>query len=99
MYFLRIALVLIAALALLSPARAADAPCFGIVSAVGGAQPDTMVMIDKCNGTTWMLVKVGLPPKPNDPHNYFTWHWQPIATVSVFPELSYPTLNELQHAQ
>jgi hypothetical protein len=61
--------------------------CFQIVSPVAGTSPSSFLLLNKCSGATWMLVRVleseGKPGKAD----YFTFKWLPLSTGGREPQM------------
>ncbi len=56
--------------------------CFQVVSPVAGTSPASFLLLNKCSGATWMLVRVlELEGKPGKA-DYFTYKWLPLSTES-----------------
>jgi hypothetical protein len=60
--------------------------CFQVVSPVAGTSPASFLLLNKCSGATWMLVRVleseGKPGKAD----YFTYKWLPLSTGEREPQ-------------
>lgn len=63
-------------------ARATDkAHCFSVVSA-NERQPYAPILLDRCEGKSWLLVKTSLGAKPEDG---FTYKWHALERFDYFP--------------
>ena len=62
------------------------AECFQIVSPVVGASPASFLLLNKCSGSTWMLVRVQDPESKPGRADYFTYKWLPLSTGNREPQ-------------
>jgi len=60
------------------PPTARPEPCYNIASPGQGATPDGMVLIDRCSGKTWLLIRIQIPDDKGNPTSEFTYRWAPI---------------------
>ena len=60
------------------PAAARGDPCFDILSPGQGGSPDGMILIDKCTGRTWLLIRIPVPDDNGNPTTEFAYRWAPI---------------------
>jgi hypothetical protein len=58
------------------PAR--TEPCYSIVPPPQGLGPDGSVMIDRCTGKTWLLIRIAIPNDQGEVTGDFTYRWAPI---------------------
>jgi hypothetical protein len=59
-----------------SPTR--TEPCFDILSPGQGSSPDGMMLIDKCSGRTWLLIRIPIPDDKGNATTEFAYRWAPI---------------------
>src|SRR4051794_28072094 len=82
-----------------SAAWAADAtetPCFDVASAGQGAQPASMILVNKCTGYTWLLTRNALADDKGKVTGAFSYRWHPIAVGTGEAQLSYPSAKEIE---
>ena len=53
-------------------------PCYAIVPPPQGLGPDGSVMIDRCTGKTWLLIRIAIPNDQGEVTGDFTYRWAPI---------------------
>jgi len=53
-------------------------PCFDILSPGQGSSPDGMMLIDKCSGRTWLLIRIPIPDDKGNATTEFAYRWAPI---------------------
>jgi hypothetical protein len=53
-------------------------PCFDILSPGQGTSPDGMMLIDKCSGRTWLLIRIPIPDDKGNATTEFAYRWAPI---------------------
>ena len=70
--------------------ESAKAMCFEVISPSQTAQSN-QIMLDRCTGATWLLVRVSLPDMPGRPSQSFTYQWEQLTISSEPPILSYNT--------
>ena len=62
--------------------------CFQVISPVAGTSPASFLLLNKCSGATWMLVRaVGSEGKPGQA-DYFTYKWLPLSTGDREPQMA-----------
>src|SRR6266404_1133712 len=59
-----------------SPTR--GEPCFDILSPGQSGSPDGMMLIDKCSGRTWLLIRIPVPDDKGNATTEFAYRWAPI---------------------
>ena len=59
-----------------SPTR--GEPCFDILSPGQSGSPDGMILVDKCSGRTWMLIRIPVPDDKGNATTEFAYRWAPI---------------------
>ena len=59
-----------------APAR--TEPCYTIVPPPQGLGPDGSVMLDRCTGKTWLLIRIAIPNDQGELTGDFTYRWAPI---------------------
>jgi hypothetical protein len=65
----------------LHSATAEESPkeaCWEIVSGTKDAAPYTALLLNKCTGNTWLLIRTGLADKQGKPTDSWIWRWSPI---------------------
>ncbi len=60
------------------PAASRAEPCFDILSPGQGSSPDGMMLIDKCSGRTWLLIRIPIPDDKGNVTTEFAYRWAPI---------------------
>jgi hypothetical protein len=60
------------------PSSTRTEPCFDILSPAQGSSPDGMMLIDKCSGRTWLLIRIPIPDDKGNPTTEFAYRWAPI---------------------
>ena len=60
------------------PTAARGEPCFDILSPGQSGSPDGMILIDKCSGRTWMLIRIPIPDDNGNATTEFAYRWAPI---------------------
>lgn len=72
------------------PITEGDQPeCFAVVSAATGVSPNVLLMLDKCTGATWVLVKTQLKEAGAGEKALFTYRWAPITKTYIEPQLEF----------
>ena len=67
--------------------------CFDIVNATPQQQPFLPILLDRCTGRSWMLVKIELTNPTGRPPAAFTYRWFPLAADTSEPSLGTPDLS------
>jgi hypothetical protein len=77
-------------------AFAQSEPCWDVVSPTQSAQPFTPILINKCDGKTWILAKESFPDKQGKPTGVYTYRWTPVMHEDGEAHLSVPHLGGAQ---
>jgi hypothetical protein len=60
------------------PASGRTEPCFDVLSPGQVSSPDGMMLIDKCSGRTWLLIRIPIPDDKGNETTDFAYRWAPI---------------------
>jgi hypothetical protein len=52
--------------------------CFMVVPAPANVAPFTLMKVDRCTGTTWVLSRRPIPDPSGKPSTAGVWHWTPV---------------------
>jgi hypothetical protein len=64
--------------------------CFQIISPIAGNPQTNFILLDRCKGATWMLVRTSHPEsKTGQPD--FTYKWMPLSVGDREPQFTRPT--------
>jgi len=76
------------------PASPQGAPspvqCWEIVAPMRGADPPTMVMLNRCTGDTWLLAKVSTREATATAPGSYVYRWRPISKAGDASETDFP---------
>lgn len=62
-----------------------NSSCWQIISAAQGISPGSLVLLNRCEGKSWILVKVGIKSGAD----HFAWRWAPLFTQDGEAVLQY----------
>lgn len=67
-------------------------PCFELVMMQNSIAYGP-ILVNRCTGATWMLVRESLPRAKGNSEEPFTYRWHPLATEENEAILGYPALK------
>ena len=68
-----------------SPSSAATTTCFDVVPLAAEAPPHGPILVDRCTGHTWLLLRVNLEKNGKT----FTYRWLPLSLENGEPVLQF----------
>lgn len=77
---------------LLGPGAGAAPLCFNIVPTTGDVAPFGPILINRCTGATWFLVREDVSDAKGAPAGKFTFRWHPLGSVANEAVLGSPGL-------
>ena len=93
MIIFRFFLSLLFVVAMSLPVFAQSSACWEMVAPPNGVEPEALVLLNKCEGKTWLMTRVFLIDKQGKRTGSWTFRWSPIATQENETILSLPKPN------